>query len=458
MEAFEEKESYLNAVKSQIRWNRAKEVVSEELEQHIEDQKRFFMENGMDEEESERKAVLEMGDPVDTGMQLDRIHRPKIAWGIFIWIFLLSAAGIFAMSTMTGYSMAYSPDYYVRKQILFMGIGLFFLIFIYFADYTVLGKHPIGIFFVWMGFVLLDLLLFSPEINGTKIASIPLMLLFIPAYAGVLYHYRNQGYFGALKCVFLSFFPMGIALCIPSFLSFAKLFLSVLILSSLMAGKGWFGIQKKRMLLLLWLPVILGGIVLAKLFGTGGAYYFNRFEVLLNPEKYADGMGYSMVMIRGFLSNLKAFGASGYPGTGWELGMCQGNLETDRMLLHIFVQFGWVAGIAVTLGILGFILYLFCLARRQKSILGYLTGNACALVIALECIFYIFSNLGLANFAAGYLPFMSYGGRAMVINFCIAGLMLSVHRNTSIVKKEGIRKYSRKKFVTWENRRLTFYF
>lgn len=459
MEFFEEREKYLTDIKAQIRWKRAKDVVSEELEQHIEDQKQAFLEKGMSEEESERAAVREMGDPVETGMRLDRVHRPKMAWGMFVWIFLLFAVGLIAMSTITGMSWEYTPDVYIKKQVSYMGIGLIFLFCMYFADYTVLGKYPVAIFLTLTAGLLLMLLGgISPQINGVKISMIPWMFLFLPAYAGIIYRYRNQGYAGIIKCILLSALPMLIALRIPSSLAFLELLLSALLLLSLMAGKGWFGENRKKMLLAVWIPILFLGTGIAGLFGMGGSFYSGRLQALLHPERYADSFGYTIMMIRGFLSNLKPVGASSYPGTDWEVEACLGPVTSDRMLLYIFVHFGWIAGAAVTVCILGFLVYLFWLAQKQKSILGYLTGNACALVFALQCIFYIQSNLGILNFAAGFLPFMSFGGRAMITNMSIAGLLLSVYRNTSIVKNERTDGRSRKRFVTWEDKKLTFYF
>ena len=83
-------EEYLTILTDQIRCRMAREDVRKELLCHIEDQKAAFLSEGME------AAVREMGDPVETGNELDRIHRPKMAWGMIALIAVLSIVGYLA--------------------------------------------------------------------------------------------------------------------------------------------------------------------------------------------------------------------------------------------------------------------------------------------------------------------------------------------------------------------------
>ena len=60
-----DKKKYIQTVTEQIRCKRALPLVTKELEGHIEDQKSDYMKAGMNVEEAEEAAVLEMGDPVE---------------------------------------------------------------------------------------------------------------------------------------------------------------------------------------------------------------------------------------------------------------------------------------------------------------------------------------------------------------------------------------------------------
>lgn len=89
-------EEYLTILTDQIWCRMAREDVRKELLCHIEDQKAAFLSEGMEQAEAEEAAVREMGDPVETGNELDRIHRPKMAWGMIALIAVLSIVGYLA--------------------------------------------------------------------------------------------------------------------------------------------------------------------------------------------------------------------------------------------------------------------------------------------------------------------------------------------------------------------------
>ena len=86
--------NYLNIVSEQMRCKRARPAVLKELKDHIEDQKDDYMTAGMTAQEAEEEAVRQMGDPVEVGVSLDRLHRPKMEWKLLSYIFLLSILGM----------------------------------------------------------------------------------------------------------------------------------------------------------------------------------------------------------------------------------------------------------------------------------------------------------------------------------------------------------------------------
>ena len=78
---------YLEIVKEQIRQKQMQEELAEELGCHIEDQAEVYRSLGYPVEKAMEKAVEDMGDPVETGVQLDLVHQPKLdkrLLGIFL--------------------------------------------------------------------------------------------------------------------------------------------------------------------------------------------------------------------------------------------------------------------------------------------------------------------------------------------------------------------------------------
>ena len=92
-----ERRDYLELMTGQIRCKKMCPVIVREVEDHIEDQKQAFMAEGMKEEEAEKAAVEEMGDPVEVGVEMDQIHRPKMPWkAIFVIALMQILSGMFA--------------------------------------------------------------------------------------------------------------------------------------------------------------------------------------------------------------------------------------------------------------------------------------------------------------------------------------------------------------------------
>ena len=59
------KKRYMELLLEQIRNKRAKELVAHEITSHIEDQEEAYRAQGLTAYDAERRAVLDMGDPVD---------------------------------------------------------------------------------------------------------------------------------------------------------------------------------------------------------------------------------------------------------------------------------------------------------------------------------------------------------------------------------------------------------
>ena len=95
-------DEYLKTLLEQIRCKKARPYVKQEFQDHIEDQIEANMHAGMDREQAEREAVRDMGDPVETGISLDSVHRPQVAWKLLGIIILISIAGVLIHAGIAG--------------------------------------------------------------------------------------------------------------------------------------------------------------------------------------------------------------------------------------------------------------------------------------------------------------------------------------------------------------------
>ena len=114
------KEEYLRCVTDQIRCKKACPGIEKELEDHITDQAEMYLKKGMTEEQALKKAIAEMGDPVQVGVELDRIHRPQMSWGLVLLAGILGIISIVLQYGLKshGYEMGFP-----QRQLLFTVVG-----------------------------------------------------------------------------------------------------------------------------------------------------------------------------------------------------------------------------------------------------------------------------------------------------------------------------------------------
>ena len=195
-----EMHEYLDALSGQIRSGRARQAVREELEAHIRDQAQAYADSGMEEQEALEQAVRQMGDPVEVGIDMDRIHRPRNGWKYLGIIAALSAAGLLAQyiciyrfggDTLTGNSVGIQAFY---RQCAYTLTGLAVMAGLYFCDYSLLSRYAKA-----AGALLIAVTAvvcmpgFDPVVAGEHAYLKVIIYIFIHLYRGILYRYRGSG-------------------------------------------------------------------------------------------------------------------------------------------------------------------------------------------------------------------------------------------------------------------------
>ncbi len=153
----------------------------EEIRCHIEDQTAAFLSEGMEQAEAEEAAVREMGDPVETGNELNRIHRPRMAWGMIGLIAVLSLAGYLIQNFMqekwidAGEGAWSSPYSFV-----YILAGLAVMMAACFADYTRIAGRARELLILLYLFLAV-----SPAVLGTSING-SVSWIYLPLTGGTL--------------------------------------------------------------------------------------------------------------------------------------------------------------------------------------------------------------------------------------------------------------------------------
>ena len=254
-------EEYLEALLGQIRCKKAWPMIEEEMRGHILEQAEENQRQGMDEEEAMKAAVKDMGDPVEAGVSLDRVHRPKMAWGVMALMGIISVFSI-VIQWILGRADASLGEGYALHHAGGVAAGYAAMLLVYRLDYSYIGRYAKRIAWIFCGVAFLFVFPLGTRVNGAKawislggignISIIFPMYLFIPVYGALLYRHRGEGYRGIGKCILWMVPVIFLAFRIPCASLALMLFLIMAAMLSVAVGKGWFKIAKIRFLTAFW--------------------------------------------------------------------------------------------------------------------------------------------------------------------------------------------------------------
>ena len=456
MQPYDEIKKYSETICEQIRWKKARTMIAEELENHICDQRDAYMSEGKDEVMATRDAIAQMGDAVTVGIALDKTHKPKPQWTLFILTYLLILTGA-GVSYLTRDLQAPLDNISVFLFILTSGIFLLS----YFLDFSILGKYPKQCYYLTILISVIGLM-FSKQVNGRAWFALGrlsssmeyLSLLFPLSYSLLIYSMRKKGYFGIVLCG-LGYIPLGIILLIiPTATGFALYTISALIILCTAIMKGWFGESKKFGLVLTLFPVICS-TTLAAFWLAMNAYRLSRISALLNPS--TDPRGYQILLIRDILAKAEFIGKGSISQQFGVNDLKMSILGTDYALTALTHHYGWITFLGIVVLFTIFTALGLFQVSRQKSVLGTMVSLSVLLTIVIQVITYSIGNLGYGLLSPISLPLVSYGKAAMLINAGLIGFMLSVFR-TDDIRKDGYKtsvKHGR--FINYKDGKLILY-
>lgn len=432
-------EKYLQAVLEQIRCKKVHPYIREELMGHIQDQIEDNRKSGMSEKEAEEAAVRDMGDPVEIGVEFDRIHRPQIAWKMLIVIGVISLLGILvhffitrqiADGNLWDSSVSGSSRYAFHVLI---GLALMFVV--YRIDYTYLAKYAkviaagillFGLICLYAGTVAGGVIL-GIHVGGSIVAVNTLLMLYVPIYAAVVYKYHGEGYAGIVKSIVWMLLPVYIALRLPRMPLALMLFVSMLVVLVIGIGKGWFQVAKKKAFIMIGLVVFgfpAGGLGALVLMRGSLEYYIERVQSFYMDS---DGLAYYSSMLDSVRDNAKWIGDSGMKFLGF---MPDGN--RDFILSYVTASYGLLAAIIICCLLAVLVVFVFSASLHQKNQLGLAMGCGCGMIFLMNLAANILINMGIFPTAWTFLPFLSAGGNNIVLCYVLVGIVLSIYRYKNI--------------------------
>jgi rod shape determining protein RodA len=354
------------------------------------------------------------------------LYLKNMDWVLFSAVLLLLSFGLVEI-----YSVALGQDSLnlisFKKQVLFIGIGLFLFFFFTFFDYFNLRSFNTYIYIGGILF-LLSVLFFGIEVRGTRgwfslgsfniqpVEFIKIVLiLFLAKYFSSVSIKINP-----LKHLIISglgtFLLAGLVLAQPDFGS-------SLILFSLWGALVFVvGFKKRYFLIIISIVFVV--------FASGWLVFFEdyqkqRISTFFNPSFDPLDQGYNVTQA------IIAVGSGGIVGRGIGFGS-QSQLkflpesQTDFIFAVISEELGFLG---VSLVLLLFTIFFFrslFILRKINTDFGIFVILGVLVLIFIEMFINIGMNIGILPVVGISLPFISYGGSAIISTLIMAGIMQNI--------------------------------
>lgn len=363
-----------------------------------------------------------------------------------VLVFLVCFGLIMLYSSSSYSALVKNNDsmYFLKRQVLFCGMGFFAMYWISQIDYHIYAKYAEKLY--WFSIALLFLVRLTPlgkEVNGAKrwirlpmnqqlqpaeIVKLAVILLIpiILCQLGNRAHKKD----GIVKVIIWGFGAAAGVYFLTSNLS------SAIIVAGITVCLLFVVHPKTKPFMVLagggLTAAIIAVAVLNRMIqdaGSSGSFRLRRVLVWLQPEQYASGSGYQT------LQGLYAIGSGGFFGKG--LGnsaqkMIIPEVQNDMILSVICEELG-VCGVIIVLMLFGLLLYrLMFIAQNAPDMYGALVASGIFAHIAIQVILNIAVVTNTIPNTGVTLPFISYGGTSILFLMAEMGIALSISRQIRV--------------------------
>jgi len=344
----------------------------------------------------------------------------------------VGTAMIYSSSSIIALEKFKDGQYFLKKQIFFVILGLISMVLLTKIDYTTWKKaaYP-GII---LSLILL-MLLFIPHVGlnrggATRWLNLGVfsfqvsemvkigMVVFLAHLLARKAHLLKKFSRGVLIPSAITAVVISLILLEPDF-GTAVIIASILILMLCLAGS--------RITHLMFLAAAFIPVGVWLIFRKG--YRLARLTVFLDPWKDAGNSGFQIIQ------SLISFGSGGAFGVGIGDGMQKlfylPQPHTDFILSIIAEESGFIGVSMVIILFSIFVFRGFMIAMKAPDLFGTLLAAGLTMVIAMESFINIAGVMGLIPLKGLALPFLSYGGSSFVMSMIAVGILLNISTQSS---------------------------
>jgi cell division protein FtsW len=356
------------------------------------------------------------------------VERPDIIILVITLILVtVGTAMIYSSSSILAMEKFKDAQYFLKKQIFFVFIGMGAMVLLTKLDYHRLKKcaYPgivlsvillLLIFIPYVGIRAggarrwLNLGLFSFQV--TEMVKI-CIILFLAHFLARKVNYLKSFSRGILVPLVVTFIIIGLVALEPDF-GTAVIIAMILMLMLFLAGCR---MRHLAGLTALLIPAAIWMVMFK-------SYRIDRLKVFLNPWNDPGNKGFQIIQ------SLLSFGSGGTFGVGIGDGMQKlfylPEPHTDFILSVIAEESGFVGVVLVIFLFAVLIVRGFMVAFRAPDLFGTLLAAGLTMVLAMEAFINIAGVMGLIPLKGLTLPFLSYGGTSLIMSLVAVGILLNI--------------------------------
>ncbi|MDD5614033.1 MAG: putative lipid II flippase FtsW [Candidatus Omnitrophica bacterium] len=354
----------------------------------------------------------------------------KLRWNVVILTFLLLCIGVIFLYSSSGiYSELVFKDslYYVKRQIMFIFIGLLAAFWSYTADLRKMTSKSRAL--ILIAFILLILvLLFGARAGGAKrwfrLGSLGIQPV---EFVKILFIFYLADFLAKKK----NFYKNFKIICLPIY-AIAGVFMVLLLLQPDFGNAMFIGFVGMSLLYFAGVPVkflfytALGAVPFITVAFIKVSYLKYRVLGFLCPWKYPESIGFQL--IQSFI----AIGSGRLLGQG--LGLSRQKLfylpqaHNDFIFSIIAEELGFFGAAALILVYVLLIWNFINILSNVKNLFERLFLTGLILSFSYQIIINLGVCLGLLPTKGLPLPFLSYGGSSLIANMMIVGIVLNISK------------------------------
>lgn len=410
-----QKNEFIEKTISLIKYKKVRPEIKNELNSHIEDLKKEYIENEKSnltksEMEIEESVIQQMGDINDIARDFNKIYKPKYDWLFNLVCILLLLTGVIVNSFLIKQSII--PDITVKSVVLLSALALIGYLLYHFIDYKIIESFSLPLFIIAL---LLSVL--SRKYGLLSEFSSFIFVLHIVSYVGLIRRFPSK-----ICLAFVTFFSLA------SIVFLGKVNLIILCLTYLFLLVCHKKNKISKVVLIAAISIICFVLFALALFSADITK--QKVDSFSAPESYSEEDGYIYIAKKHLLKNSNLIGKSSL-----DIKEYIGNISDYNLFTYIITEFGFIFSFLV-ISLFGIFIYkLTTNSFKLNDEYGKLIFMGISCLLSLQIILNILNGINVVPYLTVKLPFLTIDTYNLSSNIIMIFLLLSIYRRKNMTIK-----------------------